>query len=154
MTSHSPAAPEQDRPADGSPGHQGRLTALRLVAVAAVVAGAVLLGAFFLLAQLADETQDVPVATPAVEEQLSEAAFAAVPLGAEKEQALQALLPVQPVDTQVVDRFEACAPETVAAECVYYERADGAADGRYRFCFAEDVLVDKTVVLPEEPGIG
>lgn len=154
MTSHSPAAPEQDRSTDGSPGHQGRLTALRLVAVAAVVAGAVLLGAFFLLAQLADETQDVPVATPAVEEQLSEAAFAAVPLGAEKEQALQALLPVQPVDSRLVDRYEAREPETVESECVYYEREDGAADERYRLCFAEDVLIDKTVVLPEDPVIG
>lgn len=154
MTPHPPAAPEQDRPADASPGHQGRLTALKLFAVAAVVGGLVLLGAFFLLAQLADETQDVPVATPAVEEQLSEAAFAAVPLGAEKEEALQALLPVQPVDSRLVDRYEAREPETVESECVYYEREDGAADERYRFCFAEDVLVDKTVVLPDEPGTG
>lgn len=118
------------------------------------MAGAVLLGAFFLLAQLADETQEVPVAAVTVEEQLSEAAFAEVPLGAEKEQALQALLPVQPADTQVVDRFQGRSPETVAAECVFYERADGAADERYRFCFAEDVLIDKTVVLPDEPGVG
>lgn len=153
MTSHSPAAPEQDRATDASPGHQGRLTALRLVAVAAVVVGTVLLGAFFLLAQLADETQEVPVATPVVEEQLSEAAFAEVLLGTAKEQALEALLPVQPVDSRLVDRDEAREPEAVESECVYYEREDGAADERYRLCFAEDVLVDKTVVFPDEPGV-
>ncbi len=44
--------------------------------------------------------------------------------------------------------------ETVDAECVYYDRADGRAGQQYRFCFDEDLLVDKTVLLAGYPGEG
>lgn len=154
MTQHPPVARTDAHPAQDEPGRQGRRIALRLVGLAVVVGAAVLLGVFLLFAQLADETQPDPAPTPVAEKQLSEAAFAAVPLGTDKEQALQSLLPVEPIDNRVMDRFEARAPETVASECVYYERANGVAGEFYRFCFVEDVLVDKTVVFPDDPGIG
>ena len=75
-------------------------------------------------------------------------------LGTSKEDVLSALRPVLPVDTRVVDRFERRAPETVSAECVYYDRADGRAGQQFRFCFVDDVLVDKTLLLAGDPGEG
>ncbi len=60
------------------------------------------------------------------EGRLSEAAYADVEMGATKEDVLTALRPVLPVDTRVVDRYELRDPQTVAAECVYFDREDAA----------------------------
>jgi hypothetical protein len=88
------------------------------------------------------------------EGRLTDAAYADVELGARKDAVLTALRPVLPVGTRVIDRYQRAATERVAAECVYFDRADGRAGQQYRFCFVEDVLVDKTVLLAGDPGEG
>ena len=128
--------------------------AVRLLGVAGAVV-VVLVAAFLFLGNVLADVGDEPVRVEEVREgRLSEAAYADVELGAVKEDVLTALRPVLPVDTRVLERYELREPETVAAECVYYDRADGRAGQQFRFCFAEDVLVEKTVILAGDPGEG
>ena len=128
--------------------------AVRLLGVAGAVV-VVLVAAFLFLGNVLADVGDEPVPVEEVREgRLSEAAYADVELGAVKEDVLTALRPVLPVETRVLERYELREPETVAAECVYYDRADGRAGQQFRFCFAEDVLVEKTVILAGDPGEG
>lgn len=126
-------------------------------ALAVVLGGVVALAAvgllvFVLFAQLAQETADEVVVEDVREGSLTMEAYDNVELGAQKEEVLSELRPALPVDTRIVDRYESRSPATVAAECVYYERSGGRAGESFRFCFDEDVLVDKTVVLAGDPG--
>ena len=131
----------------------GAVAARLLGAAAAVVVLA--LAAFLLLGNvLADAGDEPPPVQEVREGRLSHQAYADVEVGATKEDVLTALRPVLPVDTRVVERYEQREPETVAAECVYFDRADGRAGQQYRFCFVEDVLAEKTVVLAGDPGEG
>lgn len=131
-------------------------TALTLLGVAA--AAVVLLVAVFLgIGQLVnDDDADVPVtASQEVQQgELTEQAFEDVELGVTKEDLQASLRPVQPVDAAVLDRYDLRAPETVSASCVYYEGQDLPNEALYRFCFEDDVLVDKTFVLQTEPAPG
>lgn len=107
---------------------------------------------FLVFSQLAQESTDDIAVQEVHEGSLEIEAFNAVDLGTPREEVLTSLRPVLPVDTRIVDRYEGRAPETVAAECVYYERYGGRAGESFRFCFDEDVLVDKTVLLAGDPG--
>lgn len=142
-----------DREPAGPPAGRGdgRSVLPRLIAVAAGVVVLVVAAFLFFGNVLAEEE---PVVLEEREGRLSADAFAAVELGETKEDVLTALRPVLPVDTRVVDRYQDREPETVAAECVYYDRQDGRAGQQYRFCFVEDVLVGKTLVLAGDPGEG
>jgi hypothetical protein len=134
-------------------GDAGAAAARLLGAAGAVVI--FVLAAFLFFGNVLADAGDEPVPVREVREgRLSEAAYAAVELGATKEDVLTALRPVLPVDTRVVERYELRDPETVAAECVYFDREDGRAGQQFRFCFAEDLLVDKTVILAGDPGEG
>lgn len=142
--------PARPRPAEADAG----ATAVRLLAVAGAVAVA-LVATFLFLGNVLADVGEGPVPVQQVREgRLSEAAYADVELGATKEDVLTAFRPVLPVDTRVLERYELREPETVSAECVYYDRADGRAGQQFRFCFAEDVLVEKTVILAGDPGEG
>jgi hypothetical protein len=77
-------------------------------------------------------------------------AFAEVSIGVDKDTLTQTLRPALPVTTRIIDRYQLRSPETVQASCVYYEAADLGEEVRYRFCFVEDQLVEKTVVLDDE----
>lgn len=140
-TPRHPGARERDRGA-------GLAWVLGGVAAVAVV----VLGVFLIFSQLAQETTDEVAVQEVREGSLEIEAFDAVEVGTPKEEVLTSLRPVLPVDTEVVDRYEGRSPETVAAECVYYERYGGRAGESFRFCFDEDVLVDKTVLLAGDPG--
>lgn len=50
------------------------------------------------------------------------------------------------MDAAVLERYQQRSPETPAASCVYFQ---AELEELYRFCFVEDQLVDKTVVLPD-----
>ena len=114
-----------------------------------------LVALFLLLGNVLADAGDEPVPVQEVREgRVPQAAYAAVELGATKEDVLTALRPALPVDTRVLERSELREPEPVTAECVYFDRADGRAGQQFRFCFAEDVLVEKTVVLAGDPGEG
>ncbi len=120
------------------------------LAVAVLAVGLVL---FLVLGSaLRDEVGTDQAVTDVAEESVSTQAYREVEIGTSKEQVTQNLLPARPVDTQVLDRYQQRAPETVSSSCVYYESEGGPADDLLRFCFEDDELVDKTVVLPEEPG--
>ena len=153
MDQQTPASgrrPARSRPAAGDAG----ATAVRLLGVAGAVA-LVVVASFLFLGNVLADVGDEPLPVEEVREgRLSEAAYADVELGATKEDVLTALRPVLPVDTRVVERYEVREPETVAAECVYFDREDGRAGQQFRFCFAEDVLVEKTVILAGDPGEG
>ena len=128
--------------------------AARLLGAAGAVVASVL-AVFLVLGNVLADAGDEPVPAQEVREgRLPQEAYQAVELGATKEDVLTALRPVLPVDTRVLERYEVGAPETVAAECAYFDRADGRAGQQFRFCFAEDVLVGKTVVLAGDPGEG
>ncbi len=143
---HRPAAPR--RTAD-----QGGAAALVLGAAATVVI--VVLAAFLFMGNFLAGLGEEPVQAREVDEgRLSDTAYASVDLGTAKEAVLTSLRPVLPVYSRAIDRYQLREPETVAAECVYYDRADGRAGQQFRFCFAEDVLIDKTVLLSGDPGEG
>lgn len=113
---------------------------------------AVVLGVFLVFTQLAQETTEEVAVQEVREGSLEVEAFDAVEIGTPKEEVSTSLRPVLPVDSRIVDRYEGRSPGTVAAECVYYERYGGRAGESFRFCFDEDVLVDKTVLLAGDPG--
>jgi hypothetical protein len=134
-------------------GEAGAVAARLLGAAGAVVV--FVLAAFLFLGNVLADAGDEPVPVQEVREgRLSAAAYADVELGATKEDVLTALRPVLPVDTRVVERYELRDPETVAAECLFFDREDGRAGQQFRFCFHEDLLVDKTVILAGDPGEG
>jgi hypothetical protein len=81
---------------------------------------------------------------------VSAEAYDSVRLQAPKEEVLAALMPAQPVDLRVLDRYEQRSPETLSASCVYLDSEGVRVGALHRFCFPEDVLVGKTVVLPKE----
>jgi len=141
-------------PTGGSGGVPARTLAIGGAAVGAVVAA--LLVVFLLFGNvLADLGDEEPVAVQQEREgRLSQAAYESVELGRTKEDVLAELRPVLPVGSRVLDRHEGRDPETVAGECVYFDRGDGRAGQQFRFCFADDVLVEKTVVLAGDPGEG
>jgi hypothetical protein len=118
------------------------------VAAGAVVAVAV---AFFGIGALIDSGADggVTGVGDVRTGKLSAERYAAVEPGTPKEEVLASLRPLQPVDVQILDRYESRSPETVATSCVYFDSEGVRPGAQYRFCFDEDVLVDKTVVLPE-----
>ena len=137
---------QTERPTTGTPDRRPLLLVLAVLGVALALALAFFL---FLGNVLGDDDE---VATNVIEGKLTEEAYAAVDLGTPEEAVLQALLPVRPRETRVVERFEGREPETPSASCVYYDRQDGRLGQQYRFCFVDDLLVDKTVVLPDEVG--
>ena len=125
-------------------------------ATALVVAGAVLVGllllTFLLLGVLGDDDEPAAGRQP-VQERVDEDAYEAVSVGQSKEDVLRSLRPAEPFGAEQLAQYQLREPETTAAECVYYESEGGSADDLYRFCFAEDRLVDKTVVLPPDDGV-
>jgi hypothetical protein len=123
----------------------------RLVGVIVAVL-AVPLVVFLVFTQLAQLTVDDVAVAEVREGSITTEVYEAVDLGTPKEEVLTALRPALPVDTRAVEEFEGRLPETVAAECVYYERSGGRAGETFRFCFNEDVLVDKTLLLAGDPG--
>lgn len=144
---------KKSRPPGAAPGRPASESgaAAALLAVLVAVALAVGVGAFLGLGGSVDATQDTPL--PALRDQVvpvSAAAFAGVALGAPKEKVLAQLRPAQPVTTRVIDEFEQRSPETVAAECIYYEKEQATSGELFRFCFVRDELVDKTVAYPDE----
>lgn len=80
---------------------------------------------------------------------LDEQVYESIELGADKEELLARLEPVEPVDGAVLERYQLRSPETVSTSCVYYERLGEGTGELYRLCFDGDELVDKTVVFPE-----
>lgn len=120
---------------------------LVVVAVATLLVGLVLV---FVAAEVLSD--DEPVAED-VREQATEQAYQSVETGMTKEEIQQALLPARPIDVKVLAEYQLREPETPSASCSYYESEGGTADDLYRFCFVDDRLVDKTVVLPESDGV-
>lgn len=151
--SHPPAprrAQTARRPVPTAERDGGSALLVALVGVVTLAAVGVLV--FVLFAQLAQETADEVAVEEVQEGALTMEVYEEVELGADKDEVLSDLRPALPVDTRVLDRYESRSPATVAAECVYYERSGGRAGESFRFCFDEDVLVDKTVVLAGDPG--
>lgn len=128
--------------------------------VGAVIAVLVVVGllVFLLLGNVLKDTVDqgAPDVTDLDEGAVSEQEFTDVSLGNPKEDVLRELRPAMPVDSRVLDRYQQRSPETVQSSCVYYESVpDGAVtDALYRFCFVEDELVAKDLILPDEPSTG
>lgn len=123
-------------------------------AAIAVTVGVVLSGIVVVVALLASRVgDDDPGTSPTVVQGVPEDVYADITPGAAKEDVLRSLLPAEPLDTDVLAEYRAREPETPAAECVYFESDGGTADDRYRFCFVDDELVDKTVILPPEDGV-
>lgn len=117
------------------------------VAVGAVVVGLLV---FLLGRALSDPADDASGnVTDVAEGAVPQDVYDGIEPGADKEQLLERLRPALPVDTRVLARYQERSPETVGSSCVYFEAAGGQADSLYRFCFVEDELVDKTVILPD-----
>lgn len=132
---------------------KARNTATHWVLGGLAVAALIGLIAFLLLGNLLEETTETRPVEDVEEGAVSEEAFAAVEVGDTKEDVTTALRPALPVDTRVLSQYELREPETPSSSCVYYETELGEADDLYRFCFVEDELVDKTVILPDQPGV-
>ena len=131
-----------------------RNTGAHLVLGGLAVAALIGLVVFLLLGNLLEETTEQGLETPEADRpDVSQEAYAAVETGGTKEDVLSALEPAIPVDTRVLSESQLREPETPSSECVYYESAGGLADDLYRFCFVDDELVDKTVILPDQPGV-
>ncbi len=168
------SGPEERPPAPAATERGG--AAVVLLGAAAVVV--VLVLAFLLMGDFLVRGGDEPVqAREVAEGRLSDAAYARVELGTPEdavlsglgpvvpvysrvglgtpeEVVLSGLRPVVPVYSRVIDRYGTRGQGPVAAQCVYYDRADGRAGQQYRFCLAEQWLVDKTVLLAGDPGEG
>lgn len=112
-----------------------------------------LLALLFVGNGLNESADDTAVDVTDVEEgKVPQEVYDDVEPGAEKEELLARLRPALPVDTRVLARYQARSPETVGSSCVYHEAAGGLADDLYRFCFVDDQLVDKNVIVPD--GVG
>jgi len=128
-------------------------TTLIVLGIAAAVM-VVLVAGFLGIGQLVNgDGREAPVAI-SDQGQLTEQSFEDVELGVTKEDLQASLRPVLAVDGAILDRYDLRSPETASASCVYYEGRDLPNEALYRFCFEDDVLVDKTFVLQTEPGIG
>lgn len=128
--------------------------AWKLIAAAVVSVAVLGLAAFLLLGSLLSEAAE-DTATPVTdvdEGKVPQEVYDDVAVGVDKEELLALLRPARPVDTRVLARYQERSPETVGSSCVYYEAAAGLADDLFRFCFIADELVDKTVILPDDPG--
>jgi len=125
-----------------------------VVGIAAAVV-VVLVAGFLGIGQLVNAGVD-PEAPVAISDQgqLTEQTFEDLELGVTKEDLQASLRPVLAVDAAILDRYDLRSPETASASCVYYEGRDLPNEALYRFCFEDDILVDKTFVLQTEPGIG
>lgn len=121
-----------------------------LVGVAAAVA--VLVVAFVGIGALvsAGREDDRALVDDAPVQRVSAEAYESVELKTPKEEVMAALRPAEPVDVRILDRYEERSPETVASSCVYFDSEGVRVGALYRFCFEDDVLVDKTVVLPAD----
>jgi len=132
-------------------------TALTLLGIAAAVV-VVLVAGFLGIGMLVNAGDDPEAPGTATEEvrqgQLTEQAFEDVELGVTKEDLQASLRPVLAVDAAILDREDLRSPETASESCVYYQGEDLPNEAVYRFCFQDDVLVDKTFVLQTEPGLG
>ena len=115
-------------------------------AIALLVVAFVAIGALFTAGSEADSS----AAEDPLRARVTTEAYEGVELGTPKEDLLAALRPAEPVDVRVLDRYEERSPQTPAASCVYFDAKGVRAGALYRFCFDEDVLVDKTVVLPKD----
>ena len=147
-------------------GEQGIAGTVLLVLITAVVAVAVL--TYYLgvvveddgdVGELADagevgEVGEQVEVTDVEEGQVPRELFSAVTLGVDKETLTKRLQPARPVDARVLEEYQTRSPETPASSCVYYRSEGRPRDELYRFCFEEDRLVDKAVVLPDEPEAG
>ncbi len=122
---------------------------------ALVLATALVLGVVVAMGVLLDETaEDVAVeqeVTDVAEGEVPPETYTSVELGAPKEEVLDLLLPAIPVDALVLERYDLRSPETPAASCVFFDTVPELDDQLYRFCFVEDLLVEKTVVLTDAP---
>lgn len=130
----------------------GRRPSGALLAVVVLVA-AVLVGGVAVFALAESTTDDDPRATTSMSGRVSDEDYADVQTGMMKREVEQLLLPATAVDVTVLDEYELREPDAPSAACVYYESAGGTADDVYRFCFEEDRLVDKTVILPPADGV-
>jgi hypothetical protein len=96
---------------------------------------------------------DEPAPTSDPAQGATQEAFASLEPGRDKEDALRAMLPAEPVESRTLSEYQLRVPETPAAECAYFETAVSPADDLYRLCFDGDRLVDKTTLLPEPDGV-
>lgn len=127
--------------------------AWKVVAAVVVAAVVVSLAVFLLLGNVlngAVEDERAQQVTDVEEGKVPQFVYEDVEPGADKEELLAQLRPALPVDARTLARYQERSPETVGSECVYYEAAGGLADDLFRFCFVDDELVDKTVVLPDD----
>jgi hypothetical protein len=76
--------------------------------------------------------------------------YRGITVGIDKEALTERVLPVRPVDSAVLDRYQTRSPEGIESSCVYYKAQGGDPDDLFRFCFEDDRLVDKSVVVPDE----
>ncbi len=131
-----------------------RRAAWKVVVGALVLVSALVVGVLVAVGTLLDETIEVPVeqeVTDVAEGEVPLETYATVDLGTPKEEVLDLLLPAIPVDAVVLERYDLRSPETPAASCIYFDTVPELADQLYRFCFVEDLLVEKTVVLTDAP---
>ncbi len=138
-------------------GQERRRAAWTVVVGALVLISALVLGVVVAMGALLDETtEDVVVeqeVTDVVEGEVPPETYASAELGTPKEEVLNLLLPAVPVNALALERYDLRSPETPAASCVYFDTVLELADQLYRFCFIEDLLVGKTVVLTNaSPG--
>lgn len=76
------------------------------------------------------------------------AAYQEVVLGIDEEALTERLRPEEPLDPGAVGRDSAETPR--GDSCLFYA-ALGDAENLYRFCFEDDRLVDKSVVVRDTP---
>jgi hypothetical protein len=130
------------------------LALVGLAAAAALLLVVALLGIGALVDAGSEESSE-PLTEPAADvrlEKVSAQTYESVPLDATKEDVLAALRPAEPVDVSVLDRYDTRSPETLASSCVYFDSEGIRVGALYRFCFSNEVLVDKTVILPRDEG--
>jgi hypothetical protein len=106
----------------------------------------VALVAFLLLSGVLE--RDAPSAQDEQGRGIPAAAYQDVVLGVDREALTQRLRPEEPLDPRAVGRDPAETPR--GDSCLYYV-ALGDAEDLYRFCFEDDRLVDKSVVVRDAP---
>ena len=114
-------------------------------AVGAIVLVAALVG-FLLLTGILE--RDPPSPQDVQGRGVPAATYQDVVLGVDEEALTERLRPEEPLDPRAVGRDPAEAPR--GDSCLYYA-ARGDAQDLYRFCFEDDRLVDKAVVVRDEP---
>jgi hypothetical protein len=106
----------------------------------------VALVAFLLLSGVLE--RDPPSAQDAEGRGIPAATYQDVVLGVDEEALTERLRPEEPLDPRAVGRDPRETPR--GDSCLYYA-ARGDARDLYRFCFEDDRLVDKSVVVRDEP---